>query len=273
MFTKLKNKIYLWIAGLLLDNNGSNTYDDNTVKFTVVDNNEFVSDFGVSESVMQTIKYETWVLKTKNHSLFCADNHMVLCSDNTFKMVKDLTHDDKIITTSGIQNVELVCNTGLWQHMYSISAMSYDVTSPLNNSFITNGIISSNTTTSAAYILWKASFTDRCTILICANKLDTAKEILDRVKFSYEELPDFLKCGVLEYNKNKVKFDNGSRIVCRATTKDAGRGLSVTLLYCTTGSEKVKVQDITTNEIKELTMEELYNDIGDCFDDEDSFGF
>ncbi len=38
-----------------------------------------------------------------------------------------------------------------------------------------------NTTCSAAFILWKAMFEEDCTILIAANKLDTALEIMDRI--------------------------------------------------------------------------------------------
>ncbi|MFP5434937.1 MAG: terminase large subunit domain-containing protein, partial [Alphaproteobacteria bacterium] len=88
-----------------------------------------------------------------------------------------------------------------------------------------------NTTTAAAYLLWKAMFTPDCTILICANKLNQALEIMDRVRYAYENLPDHIRAGVTEYNKGTVKFDNGSKITARATTADAGRGLSISLLY------------------------------------------
>lgn len=88
-----------------------------------------------------------------------------------------------------------------------------------------------NTTVAAGYLLWKAMFTPDTTILICANKLDQALEIMQRVRYSYENLPDYIRAGVTEYNKGSISFDNGSRIVSRATTPDAGRGLSITLLY------------------------------------------
>lgn len=90
-----------------------------------------------------------------------------------------------------------------------------------------------NTTCSAAYILWRAMFVKDSTILIAANKLDSALEIMDRIKFAYENLDayNWLRCGIKEYNKRKITFDNGSKIVARATTSDAGRGLSISLLY------------------------------------------
>jgi hypothetical protein len=88
------------------------------------------------------------------------------------------------------------------------------------------------TTCAAGYILWKAMFTPDSTILITANKLVQALEIMDRIRYAYENLPDEVRAGVIEYNKGTIAFDNGSKIVSRATSSDAGRGLSITLLYC-----------------------------------------
>jgi hypothetical protein len=88
------------------------------------------------------------------------------------------------------------------------------------------------TTCAAAYLLWKAMFTPDTTILITANKLSQALEIMDRVRYAYENLPDYIRAGITEYNKGTVTFDNGSKITSRATSSDAGRGLSITLLYC-----------------------------------------
>lgn len=89
------------------------------------------------------------------------------------------------------------------------------------------------TTCAAGFLLWKAMFEPDTTILIAANKFVAALEIMDRIKFAYENLEQYnwLRCGVTEYNKGTVAFDNGSRIIARATSKDAGRGLSITLLY------------------------------------------
>ncbi|RYF11345.1 MAG: hypothetical protein EOO77_19565, partial [Oxalobacteraceae bacterium] len=88
------------------------------------------------------------------------------------------------------------------------------------------------TTCAAAYLLWKAMFTPDTTILITANKLVQALEIMDRIRYAYENLPDHIRAGIVEYNKGTIAFDNGSKIVSRATSSDAGRGLSISLLYC-----------------------------------------
>jgi hypothetical protein len=88
------------------------------------------------------------------------------------------------------------------------------------------------TTCASAFLLWKCIFTPDCTILIVGNILAAAQEILERIQYAYENLPDFIRCGAPTYNKRSLALDNGSRIICRATTPSAGRGLSVSLLYC-----------------------------------------
>jgi hypothetical protein len=89
------------------------------------------------------------------------------------------------------------------------------------------------TTCAAGFLLWKAMFEPDTTILIAANKYTAALEIMDRIRFAYENLEQYnwLRSGVVEYNKGTISFDNGSRIISRATSKDAGRGLSISLLY------------------------------------------
>jgi hypothetical protein len=87
------------------------------------------------------------------------------------------------------------------------------------------------TTCAAGFLLWKAMFTPDTTILIVANNFNGALEIMSRVKYAYENLPDYIRAGVTKFNEGSVNFDNGSRIVARATSPDAARGLSITLLY------------------------------------------
>jgi hypothetical protein len=83
----------------------------------------------------------------------------------------------------------------------------------------------------ASYILWYTLFNPDKTVLIVANKLKQAIEIMSRIRYSYQELPDYIRDSATEYNKSSIVFSNGSKIVCRATTPDAGRGLSISLLY------------------------------------------
>jgi hypothetical protein len=70
------------------------------------------------------------------------------------------------------------------------------------------------------------------TILIAAHKYTGAQEIMQRIRYGYELCPDFLRAGVVSYNKGSMEFDNGSRIVSQTTTGTTGRGMSISLLYC-----------------------------------------
>jgi len=97
--------------------------------------------------------------------------------------------------------------------------------------YYADGILSHNTTVAAGYLLWYAMFKADSTILIVANKGDQAMEIMQRIRFAYEEVPDHIRAGAATYNKGSVEFDNGSRIIARATSATAARGMSVTLLY------------------------------------------
>lgn len=87
------------------------------------------------------------------------------------------------------------------------------------------------TLTAAMYLLWYALFHDNVTMLIASKNQTHAIEIAARVKFAYEELPSWLKCGLIFYNLHKVEFDNGSKVVCEATTEKTGRGGSFTKIY------------------------------------------
>jgi hypothetical protein len=113
------------------------------------------------------------------------------------------------------------------------------------------------TTCACAYILWKAIFNEDQTILIAANKLSSALEIMQRIRYIYEECDEYIKPGVTVYNKTSIEFDNRSRIIARATTPDAGRGLSVSLLYCLDGNTKVYLRNRKTNQIMQKSLREL----------------
>ena len=86
-------------------------------------------------------------------------------------------------------------------------------------------------TAAAAYLLWYAMFNSDQTILIAAHKYSGAQEIMQRIRFGYELLPNFIRAGVTSYNKGSIEFDNGSRIIAQATTENTGRGLSISLAY------------------------------------------
>ncbi len=91
---------------------------------------------------------------------------------------------------------------------------------------------SGKTTCAAGYLLWYAMFNPDQTILVAAHKYTGAQEIMQRIRYGYELCPDFVRSGVVSYNKGSIEFDNGSRIVSQTTTGTTGRGMSISLLYC-----------------------------------------
>ncbi len=87
------------------------------------------------------------------------------------------------------------------------------------------------TTTAAAVILHYILFNSDKKVALLANKGEAAREILDRIKISYEGLPEFLQQGVKEWNKGNITLENGSIVIATATSSSAIRGKSINLLY------------------------------------------
>jgi hypothetical protein len=88
------------------------------------------------------------------------------------------------------------------------------------------------TTSAAGYLLWYAMFIPDSTILVAAHKYTGAMEIMQRIRYAYENCPDHIRAGATAYNKGSLEFDNGSRIIAQTTTETTGRGMSISLLYC-----------------------------------------
>lgn len=202
---------------------------DDIKKFTHVGNVNYRSDFGNITKIVRTVPYDMWEIKTVTKTLKCADKHKLFYKDTDGKIVEiyamDLTVGCLLETDNGLEPVVSIRDLKCKVHCYCV-----EVDDPQHR-YYANGIMSHNTTCAAAYILWFTTFRSTKTVLIAANKLAQAVEILDRIKFSYELLPKWLKAGTLKFNERMIKFDNKSRIICRATTKDSGRGLSIALLY------------------------------------------
>lgn len=88
------------------------------------------------------------------------------------------------------------------------------------------------TTCAVAYLLWYTMFIPDVQVLIAAHKYEGARDIMDRYRYAYENLPDFIRAGVYSYNRNTIEYDNGSRIQATTTTENTGRGKSLSLIYC-----------------------------------------
>lgn len=212
------------------------------------------SDFAKTSSIVRTIPYDTYYLKTeKQKHLICADNHLIFNEHGETVCVKDVKINDFIKTRDGLERVVKNCSLGLKLNMYDLQIDSDD------HMYYTNDILSHNTTITTAYLLWVAMFVPDQTILIVGNVLKTAIEILDRIKYSYEQLPDWLRDSSYEYNKTSIRFTNGSKIICRATTKSSANGLSVSILYCLSGDTTVTIRHKKTGQVETISLEDLHD--------------
>lgn len=83
---------------------------------------------------------------------------------------------------------------------------------------------SGKSATVSIFLLHTILFTPKYSVAILANKEETAKEILGKVKLAYEWLPKWLQQGILEWNKMSIVLENGSKITAAATSSSAIRG-------------------------------------------------
>jgi hypothetical protein len=85
-------------------------------------------------------------------------------------------------------------------------------------------------TLAAGYSLWLMLFHEDKNILCIATKQETAKNMVTKVKFMFDNLPSWLKIGADENNKLTLRLTNGSQIKATSASSDAGRSEAVSLL-------------------------------------------
>jgi hypothetical protein len=222
---------------------------------------EIETDSGFKEIISshKTIKYDVWEIKTEDGSfLRCADTHIVFNENFEEIFVKDcIPFITKIITKNGPSYVTEIHTTNKQkENMYDLTVNSYD------HRFWTDNILSHNSTTTCAFILWYILFNDVKTVALLANKGDTAKEILGKVQLAYQHLPKWLQQGVVEWNKTSFVLENQSRVFAAATSSDSIRGYAINLLFideCVLGDTKVTIRNKKTKEITQISMKELYD--------------
>lgn len=89
---------------------------------------------------------------------------------------------------------------------------------------------SSKSTTYTIYSLWYTIFHPEKKVLLACNKLETALEMMGRISLAYENLPNWIKPGLMTLNKGELVFDNLSSIKGLATSSSAARGYSANVL-------------------------------------------
>jgi hypothetical protein len=90
---------------------------------------------------------------------------------------------------------------------------------------------SGKSTIVTAYLLWYVLFNQNVNVAILANKAATAREMLQRLQLSYENLPKWLQQGILQWNRGSLELENGSKILAASTSASAVRGMSFNVIF------------------------------------------
>ena len=157
--------------------------------------------------------------------LRCADTHVYFRSDMTEVFACELRPGDSL---SGFGADRKVVSVRRTRHKLSMCDIS--VASPTRR-YYSDGVLSHNTVTAAVFMLWYMLFNKEKNILVVADIGETTKEIVDKIKNIMNNLPFYMKPGIVINNVMSMKFDNDCRLIGRNTTRKTGIGLSINLLY------------------------------------------
>jgi len=85
-------------------------------------------------------------------------------------------------------------------------------------------------TLASGYSLWLMLFHKDKNILALATTQATARNLVTKVTFMYDELPKWLKLPAVEKNKLSLRLKNGSKVQAKSSSPDAARSEAVSLL-------------------------------------------
>ena len=212
--------------------------------------------FKLLKNISKTVQYDVWFIRTTSHELYCADDHILFDNNNNQVYVKDLKIGNYIQTDSGIEPVLCLYKTDKKENMYDTEVDSTE------HSYYSNGIKSHNTTITVCFLLWYVLFHSHKAIAVLANKGSSAMDIVGRIETAYINLPKWIQQGVSSWNKGSFQLENGSSVVSAATSSDAVRGRSYSVIFideCLGGDSKVTIRNKNTGKIEEISLKDFYN--------------
>lgn len=101
-------------------------------------------------------------------------------------------------------------------------------------------------TLSSAYSLWLMLFHQDKNVLVLATTQATAKNLVTKVRFAYENLPNWMKLPTLEHNRLSLRLKNGSQIKAVSAATDSARSEAVSLLIIDEAAFIDRIDDIFT---------------------------
>ena len=139
------------------------------------------------------------------------------CSEDLFYFVRNYC---RIITPFGVNFPEF--RQYQIDFLKSLSAVGDNISSIPRQS--------GKSVTVGLYTLHYALFNKDKYVGICGNTLGLAREVLDKIKKIFVELPIWLQQGLVAWNKTYIELENGTKIMTAAANEDAFRGYSMNLL-------------------------------------------
>ena len=98
----------------------------------------------------------------------------------------------------------------------------------------------------SAYSLWMMLFQRDKNVLVVATTQATAKNMVTKVRFAYQNLPTWLKIGASEDNRLSLRLINGSQIKAVSAAGDATRSEAVSLLVIDEAAFIDRIEEIFT---------------------------
>jgi hypothetical protein len=90
---------------------------------------------------------------------------------------------------------------------------------------------SGKSTTIISFLLHYILYNQNVQVGVLANKGATARELLERLKLAYENLPHWLQQGIVIWNKGNIELENGSKLLAVSTSSSAIRGSSFNIIF------------------------------------------
>ena len=173
-----------------------------------------------------TQPYEPWrVVLEDGKTMQCADNHQIMNLQQEKMLVKHMLSGDIVATENSYSKVDSVMKLSGKRSMYDLSVETAE------HCYFTDGILSHNTVMTSVFITHYLIFNKDRNVMVLANVGRTMEELIDKIKVIMSNVPFFMKPGVIVNNIKSMKFDNGCRLFGMPTTKNAGIGFAVHLLY------------------------------------------
>ena len=101
-------------------------------------------------------------------------------------------------------------------------------------------------TLTSSIALWMMLFEQDKNILVIATTQATAKNMVTKVRFAYDNLPTWMKLPVLEHNRLSLRLKNGSQIKAVSAATDSARSEAVSLLVIDEAAFIDRIEDIFT---------------------------